>query len=111
MATLLSYSATFEQTSLAGAAVARYRLDEGSGRDALDSVAGLDGTYQTGAAPGAAGFIGDGAGAFDGDSGFVLVDTESDPSVNDALLLGSGRSVRRRSNPAGSPRRASRTSR
>jgi Ca2+-binding RTX toxin-like protein len=90
MATLLSYSATFEQTSLAGAAVARYRLDEGSGRDALDSVAGLDGTYQTGAAPGAAGFIGDGAGAFDGDSGFVLVDTESDPSVNDALLLGSG---------------------
>jgi hypothetical protein len=39
MATLRSYSATFEQAGLISAAVTRYRFNEGSGTDALDVVA------------------------------------------------------------------------
>jgi Ca2+-binding RTX toxin-like protein len=77
MATLRTYSATFEQTTLTSAAVARYRFDEGSGSDAIDGVNGIDGSYTGGAAPGAAGFIGDGAASFNGSTGFVLVETLS----------------------------------
>ena len=76
MATLRSYSATFEQAGLISAAVARYRFNEDVGStDALDRIGGLDGSYETGAAPGAAGSIGDGAASFDGATGFVLVDS------------------------------------
>ena len=58
MATLRSYSATFEQAGLISAAVARYRFNEDVGStDALDRIGGLDGSYETGAAPGAAGSI------------------------------------------------------
>jgi Ca2+-binding RTX toxin-like protein len=77
MASLRSYSATFEQTGLSNAAVSRFRFNEGTGSAALDSVAGLDGSYEPGAAPGAAGSIGDGAASFDGTTGFVLVETLS----------------------------------
>ena len=74
MAILRSYSATFERNDFVDAALARYRFNEGSGADiAVDSIDGFDGEYQTGAAPGVAGFIGDGAATFDGDGGFVLV--------------------------------------
>jgi lysophospholipase L1-like esterase len=77
MATLRSYSATFEQSALANAAVARWRFNESAGSaTATDSVDSLDGVYESGAAPGAAGSIGDGAAQFNG-SGFVLVETLS----------------------------------
>jgi Ca2+-binding RTX toxin-like protein len=76
MATLRSYTASFEQTALASAAVTRYRFNEEAGStDALDSIGGLDGSYELGAAPGAAGSIGDGAASFDGATGLVLVDS------------------------------------
>ena len=74
MATRRSYSATFEQAGLTSAAVARYRFDEDAGStDALDPIGGLDGSYEAGAAPGAAGSIGDGAASFA--DGLVLVDS------------------------------------
>ena len=86
MATLRSYSATFEQAGLTSAAVARYRFNEDAGStDALDRIGGLDGSYETGAAPGAAGSIGDGAASFS--DGLVLVD--SAPS-DTALELANG---------------------
>ena len=86
MAILRSYSATFEQNTFAQAAVTRYRFNEGSGTDALDSADDLDGTYVAGAAPGAAGSIGDGAATFDGNDGFVLVETPLSGTVRIATL-------------------------
>jgi Ca2+-binding RTX toxin-like protein len=77
MATLRSYSAVIEQVTFAQAAVTRYRFNEGAGTTVLDSLAALDGDYQAGAEPGAAGSIGDGAARFDGSTGFVLVETLS----------------------------------
>jgi len=78
MATLRSYSATFEQASFAQGAVTRWRFNEGPGTaTALDSVDALDGSYQAGAEPGDAGTIGDGAARFNGSNGFVLVETLS----------------------------------
>ena len=74
MATLRTYSATFEQNAFANAAVTRWRFNEDAGATtALDSVDGHDGSYETGADPGAAGNIGDGAARFDGILGRVLV--------------------------------------
>jgi lysophospholipase L1-like esterase len=94
MAFLRSYSATFEQTTFAQAAVTRWRFNEGAGTTALDSVDALDGNYQTGAAPGAAGSIGDGAASFDGSTGFVLVETLSGTitvsAFGDSLMDGDG---------------------
>jgi Ca2+-binding RTX toxin-like protein len=85
MATLRSYSATFEQAGLTSAAVARYRFNEDAGStDALDRIGGLDGSYETGAAPGAAGSIGDGAASFS--DGLVLVDS----APSDTLELANG---------------------
>jgi Ca2+-binding RTX toxin-like protein len=74
MAILRSYSAAFELTNLAQAAVTRWRFNEDAGTTtALDSVDALEGNYQTGADPGDLGTIGDGAARFDGTTGRVLV--------------------------------------
>ena len=74
MATIRSYSATFEHTTVANAALTRWRFNEDAGATtALDSVDAHDGSYETGAAPGDAGTIGDGAARFDGATGMVLV--------------------------------------
>jgi Ca2+-binding RTX toxin-like protein len=85
MAMLRSYSATFEETSFAQAAVTRWRFNEDAGTTALDSVDALDGNYQAGAAPGAAGAIGDGAASFNGSTGFILVETLSGTITVSAL--------------------------
>jgi lysophospholipase L1-like esterase len=78
MAILRSYTAAFEQNGLVDAAVARYRFNEDSGSTtALDSIDDLSGEYRSGAAPGAAGTIGDGAASFDGSGGFVVVNALS----------------------------------
>jgi Ca2+-binding RTX toxin-like protein len=94
MATLRSYSATFEQDELAGAAVTRWRFNEDAGTTALDGVDALDGNYQAGAVPGAAGAIGDGAASFNGSTGFVLVETLSGTmtvsAFGDSLMDGDG---------------------
>ena len=68
MATLRACSATFGQTALAHAAVTRT-----PGPRPPWTVGSLDGSYQTGADPGAAGTITDGAERFDAGSGRVLV--------------------------------------
>jgi lysophospholipase L1-like esterase len=74
MATIRSYSAVFEQTTVANAAVTRWRFNEAADATiALDSVDGHEGSYEPGAAPGDAGTIGDGAARFDGLTGRVLV--------------------------------------
>ena len=95
MATLRSYSATFDKAGLAQVAVTRWRFNEDAGTTtALDSVDALDGSYRAGAAPGAAGSIGDGAASFTGSTGFVLVETLSGTitvsAFGDSLIAGAG---------------------
>ena len=95
MATLRSYSATFEHADFAQAAVTRLRFNEDAGATtALDSVDGLDGEYRAGAEAGEAGTIGDGAARFDGASGIVLVETLSGTitvsAFGDSLMDGDG---------------------
>jgi len=68
MATLRAYRATFGQTALANAGVMRT-----PGPRPPWTAGSLDGSYQTGAAPGAAGTIGDGAARFDAGSGAGMV--------------------------------------
>jgi lysophospholipase L1-like esterase len=96
MAILRSYSAAFELTNLAQAAVTRWRFNEDAGTTtALDSVDALDGNYQAGAGPGDAGTIGDGAARFNGTNGLVLVDrtlsgTITVSAFGDSLIAGVG---------------------
>jgi Ca2+-binding RTX toxin-like protein len=86
MAVLRTYSRTFEQASSSEAATTRWRFNEDTGTTAIDSVDALDGTYEAGAAPGAAGTIGDGAASFDGSTGFVRIESPPD----DPLARASG---------------------
>jgi Ca2+-binding RTX toxin-like protein len=86
MAVLRTYSGTFEQASLSEAATTRWRFNEDTGTTAVDSADALDGTYVAGAAPGAAGTIGDGAASFDGSTGFVRIESPPD----DPLARASG---------------------
>ncbi len=102
MATLRSYSATFEESTLAGKAVARWRFDEAAGSTATDQIGGLDGAYQGGVQldPG---IIGDGAASFDGSSGLVLVEptlmgTLTVDAFGDSLTAGNGLSASDRYN-------------
>jgi lysophospholipase L1-like esterase len=96
MATIRSYSATFEHTTVANAALTRWRFNEDDGATiALDSVDAHDGSYETGAAPGDAGTIGDGAARFDGQTGRVLVadtltGTITVAAFGDSLVVNTG---------------------